>query len=142
MTEQQRQEIRAELARRMGYTNFREVTLYSLAGPVNELICDPPLGVEPNTRFFECSVTGRAAFSASVPPDPFTNAEDKDALVEWLAAQDEDTQELYQQHLVRKLSWDDSHNRSALVEALVFQTAPYEAITLAAAKALGIGEVE
>ena len=78
MTPEQQLTIRAELARRMGYFVL-------------------PVGT-PNHWHYQLQLPDASKYQRwreteseawADAPDPFTNAEDKDALVEWLAADDE-----------------------------------------------------
>lgn len=126
MTNEQRLQIRAELAQRMGYSQRH--TTHLLAA---ELAGD---WLKPDGSFFD-----------DAPPDPFTNAADKDALVEWLAA-DIDRYSAFDAELRIEL-----HRRGLITDAPALTavelrrkmlTAPLETITLAAARALGIQEAE
>lgn len=131
MTEQRRREICAELARRMGYKEIVEL--------------------------WEGTVWHDPSGNRCDKPDFFTNAEDKDALVAWLAAdwvlwkrffleftaliipammQSED----YLGRIGETDNYTIGPSKAEWGWALM--TAPRETITLAAARALGIGEEE
>lgn len=130
MTEQRRREIRAELARQMGWALEADgywQSWRSLDGSTRRNV--------------------RPSYGESPIGDPFTNNADKDALVEWLnkesrpggviknglMVRDEFINHLLQVHGLSKYEVDDF---------FAAMTAPLETVTLAAAKALGIGEAE
>lgn len=131
MTEQKRREIRAELARRMGWKEG------GFAG-----IWFPPAQ----------SVKESIKATRTEPPDPFTNAEDKDALVTWIGAQGVNCRTKFIKHLARSIKiesgvlegWSllSAHEESSAdwSDFFLLLTAPRETITLAAARALGIPE--
>lgn len=131
MTEQQRLTIRAELARRMGW-DF-------IASSSDIALPDTGEWYTPFGRLY-----------GDEPPDPFTNAEDKDALVAWLASQGANCRTKFIKHLARSIKieygvmegWSllSAHEESGADwnDFFLLLTAPLEAITLAAAKALGI----
>lgn len=111
MTEQQRLTIRAELARRMGW---KQVVIPD--GEFKATVWELP------ACFPDDPV--RHVWDA---PNPFTNAADKDALVAWICANDYKSR--FGDELLKALGIRDK---------FLGDRAPYEAITLAAAKALGI----
>lgn len=117
MTSEQQLAIRAELARRMGWQTVGGRWL-------------PPETALPLKY-------GNSGFPIE-PPDPFTNAEDKDALVAWLAEQSDDTWIKFQNKLF--FVWMGSPNRKQDSSHFVrfVMTAPLETITFCAARALGI----
>lgn len=119
MTKQERNHIRAELARRMGWTGVEVgIDHYFFVGhPPNEPISSQRTYV----------------------PDPFTSAEDKDALVAWLAVDNARWTDFYRE-LESDLQIPEGEVR--IWRAMWLMTAPLETITLAAARALGIPEVK
>lgn len=127
MTEQQRLTIRTELARRMGWTDIESCKDWDFSFL--------PSGLPPGQKEYKNI------------PDPFTNATDKDALVEWLAA-DDARWFVFIRHLIKLIDWPQSAPKAitgptfaeVVSEVRYFMTAPYETITLAAARALGIQE--
>ncbi len=133
MTDQQRLTIRAELARRMGcvienVTNEPSEPIWAVTQKPDGLKLEP---------------IGFYKGSAWSIPDPFTNAADKDALVEWLAA-DDARWFLFIRSLVKLLPKPerdeirDTTFRDLVHDLSLFMAAPRETITLAACKALGI----
>lgn len=121
MTEQQRLTIRAELARRMGWTDLESCKDWDFTFS--------PSGLPPGQKEYKNI------------PDPFASAEDKDALVEWLAADDARWHAFW----LQLKAWMESrgnfpaYNPSGLVARWLL-TLPREVVTLAAARALGIQE--
>ena len=116
MTEQERLQIRAELAQMMGWQHLAKCHLHDDAD-----CWKPPEDDTANWLHW------------TEPPDPFINAADNRALVEWLAANDEacDRFNVEMQKSVAPYGGFD---------ALTMLAAAPETITLAAAKALGIQE--
>ena len=131
MTEQQqRLTIRAELARRMYPDGVIEPSF--VGDGVDIRVYDKPNETRTWYNF-----------------DPFTNAADKDALVEWLAA-DDARWFTFIRHLIKLVNWPQSASKAItdptfakiVSEVRYLMTAPRETITLAAARALGIQEAE
>lgn len=116
MTSEQRLQIRTELAQRMGYSQRH--TTHLLAA---ELAGD---WLKPDGSFFD-----------DAPPDPFTNAAASHATSAWLAA-DRDRMFDFCKSLKLKLGVSNGMFAYEVMERTL--TAPLEAITLAACKALGI----
>jgi len=142
MTDEQRQRINEGLAGAMGATNFREITLYSLAGPVQKTICDPPPGHEPNLRIFDCAVTGRKAFSAYQPPDFTGDARASRELVVWLIHSPHFRQFLDRLFLYQSIVLTDAADHQDVLIVTVdemkrLMVAPLENIALAAFRAIG-----
>jgi len=135
MTEQQRLAIRAELARRMGWTT-KDVddARYEVYRPNGKPVADV-FGSGYPTLYFK----GETRFSLPFP-DPFTNAADKDALVKGLAADDTQWRSFFR-HFSEALELDFDVEYPGYC-AMLMMTASCETITLAAARALGIGEAE
>lgn len=79
-------DIRIKLARLMGATNERVVTIYPLSDTKELTIFDPPPGVETNFWISEDSKNGIKAEVCYVPIDPVSSAKDKDILIKWLAS--------------------------------------------------------
>ena len=121
MTEQRRQ-VCTELARRMGWTLEADgywQSWRSLDGSTRRNV--------------------RPSYGESPIGDPFTDAADNRALIEWLAADDARWTVFYAWFVVERLSLHpDSDSPIAVVREVM--TASYEVVTLAACKALGIGE--
>lgn len=135
MTEQRRLTIRAELARRMGW--IPEDAVATEQWEIGSL----DFTMKPSWR----SPSGLRGFK--FPPDPFTNAEDNRALVEWLAADDArwlqfDDRLLIALSLQPLPAYDSGNPGFQRMMRQQILTAPLETITLAAARALGIQEVE
>lgn len=134
MTEQQRREICTELARRMGIPESKWPHLCRVEGHALDETYDDALCVQCDMHVCE---------SPRVPPDPFTSAADKDALVEWLAA-DDARWFLFIRSLVKLLPKPerdeirDTTFRDLVHDLSLFMAAPRETITLAACKALSI----
>lgn len=131
MTEQQRLTIRAELARAM----------------YPDAVIEPsPTGEGVNIRVYDKPNETRTWYNF----DPFTNAADKDALVAWLASQGANCRTKFIKHLARSIKieygvmegWSllSAHEESGADwnDFFLLLTAPLEAITLAAAQAVGI----
>lgn len=134
MTEQQRQQIRAELARRMGYTARSVGTMgyYQLHDPNGQPVEPSPVRHAPELVF-------------TYAPDPFNSAEDNRALVKWICSDKSPTNfdddvflsgisKIYGQ---LKIPYSKREIACAMWDTL---NAPLEAVTLAAARALGIQE--
>lgn len=99
MTTPTRAEMRADLARAMGWIRHNDICWEN-----------------PHTK--RCRTS---------PPDFFTDAEANRKLLEWLAGQSVAIQEHYQRELISALSKDTGDkSRWGLVESLVFQTAPLD----------------
>jgi hypothetical protein len=125
MTRQQRLTIRAELARRMGIPENEWLTVC--------FACHHDISDDAWCR--QCNADAHE--TEAIPPNPFTNAEDKDALVEWLAA-DHTRWERFDDALFAIYDMWKGAGRDAQIRNAM--TAPLEVIVLAACKALGIGE--
>jgi len=128
MTPEQQLTIRAELARRMGYFVL-------------------PVGT-PNHWHYQLQLPDASKYQRwreteseawADAPDPSTNAEDKDALVAWLAA-DDDRWLPFKKEL--RLEWvaSTSPRAASLDYERWMLTLPCEVIVIAAARALGIPE--
>ena len=129
MTEQRQIEIRAELARRMGWTHV-------ISGAVG--FCP-----KVSRQLAYCHDAFKKYICGHMKrpiPDPFTDAADSRALVAWLAADADDARFLaFRKELF--LIWLTVPNEQALTLGYYEKwllTLPLETITLAAAKALGI----
>ena len=126
MTEQRRREIRADLARAMGWDFI----------PSSSEIAPPYVG-----EWY----TPLGKIIGDEPPNFFTSAAASNALVTWLAA-DSARWFLFVRSLVKLLPKPerdeirDTTFRDLVQDLSLFMTASYETITLAAAKALGITE--
>ena len=120
MTEQRRLTICAELARRMYPDGVIEPSF--VGDGVDIRVYDKPNETRTWYNF-----------------DPFTNAEDKDALVAWLAA-DDDRWLPFKKEL--RLEWvaSTSPRAASLDYERWMLTLPCEVIVIAAARALGIPE--
>lgn len=129
MTPEQRLHIRAELARRMGITIEKR---WQHATDPTWCLYDVRL---PDGTYLG-SHCGSIEEAASKLPDPFTDAEDKDALVEWLANQSNETWADFFLELFNQM--DKAKHRVGQRDSIRTLTAPREIITLAACKALGI----
>ncbi len=147
MTEQEQLHIRirTELARAMGthawYTDG--LTRWLSAREEMAAVC---------RRYPEIVETSNELlidWTESEIPDPFTNAADNRALVEWLLSEDSDAQFneiVFLTELMRNYTylWQPGKVEFNAVEVrgIIFRvlTAPLETITLAAARALGIPE--
>jgi hypothetical protein len=131
MTEQRRREIRAELARRMGnhvwFTDGSTRWLSTKSGMA--AVC---------RRYPEIRETDEEMpidWQESDIPDPFTDAADNRALVEWLAANMEDEAcDRFNVEMQKSVAPYGGF------DALTMLAASLETVTLAAAKALGIQE--
>lgn len=133
MTEQRRRQIRAELARRMGWTVKKFKHSFELCRPGGTFLQSPFGDGYPASFTLESDAWQYA-------PDPSTNAADKDALVKWLAADDSRWRSFFR-HFSEALELDFDVEYPVYC-AMLMMTASYETITLAAARALGIGEAE
>lgn len=116
MTEQRRREIRADLARAMGWDFI----------PSSSEIAPPYVG-----EWY----TPLGKIIGDEPPNFFTSAADNRALVKWLAA-DRDRMFDFCESLKLKLGVSNGMFAYEVIERTL--TASPEAITLAACKALGI----
>lgn len=147
MTEQQRREIRAELARRMG------CVIENIASEPSE----PIWAVTQKPDWLKLEPIGFYVGNVWSIPDPSTNAADKDALVAWLAADWVLWKKFFleftaliipammqSEDYLGRIGETDNYTigPSKAEWGWALMTAPREAITLAAAKALGIGEAE
>lgn len=139
MTEQQRQQIRAELARAMGWT-------------INEMRLGHFCLIAPDGSYRDCFHSEpEDVWECERLPDPFTSAADKDALVKWLA-QEDGRWYCFVHALDKLLDTQDERSkqypnppfdngRGLFYQAVKsFILAPLETVTLAAARALGIQE--
>ena len=122
MTKQRQMEIRADLARAMGWTERHKD--YPIA-PVGHILHDD----YPSGKLYGW-------------PNPFTSADDSRALLEWLAADDERFL-AFRKEFLRKWSliWLTVPSEQALSLGYYEKwllTLPLETIAIAAAKALGI----
>lgn len=140
MNNEQRLQVRAELARAMEWTNITGDAGF------------PP---ETTKELAYCSEAFKKAICGQMKrqiPDPFTNAADNRALVAWMAA-DDARWELFDdalldvildtnQEQVNLISRQNEWLNTAQQWTRLKITAPLDTITLAAAKALGIQGAE
>lgn len=141
MTDEQRLQIRAELARAMGYSVIKDGSYFYLL--------DRHGSREENADGYAIGSTCEAEAWMNAP-NPFTNAADNRALVAWLAADDArwgkfddallDAILDANQEQVNLISKQNEWLNTAQQWTRLKITAPLDTITLAAAKALGIPE--
>lgn len=137
MTPEQQLTIRAELARRMGYFVLPVGTPNQMNDRRIRFIWHYQLQLPDASKYQRWRETESEAWADA--PDPFTNAEDKDALVAWLAA-DDDRWLPFKKEL--RLEWvaSTSPRAASLDYERWMLTLPCEVIVIAAARALGIPE--
>lgn len=127
MTEQ-RLTIRAELARRMGWT-------------INEMRLGHFCLIAPDGSYRDCFHSEpEDVWECEWLPDPFTNAAASRELVVWLYTQNVGISSSFSEALWKALSLDHEDHRWDVVREII--SAEPSVIARAACKALGIVEVE